>query len=389
MTKILIVLPYYLPGYKAGGPIRTIAGLTEWLEDEFQFYIVTADRDLGDHEPYSGIRPGTWRESGKASVLYLSPQMMTLRSWYRHLSAVKYDLLYLNSFFAPSTRGILLLRRLNLVPRKPVILAPCGEFSQGAFRLKGLKKQAYTHLVKWAGLCRGIIWRASSEYEKRDILAIFDGRDSKSSPTVRVAPDLPPKQLQTHPELRPAKPVNSARLVFLSRITRMKNLDFALNLLSSWEGGNIEFDIYGPVEDTGYWKECETLIGKLPANVRVEYRGEVDPQQVGDVFSRYHLFLFPTRGENYGHVVLESLRAGCPVLISDQTMWRHLCEKQVGWDIPLDKPDHFRDALSELVEMDNETFGQWSLAAEEYGNRQAQDALAVRANRDLLLQGGI
>ena len=37
--KILCLTDHYLPGYKAGGPIRSIANLVEHLGDEFEIYI--------------------------------------------------------------------------------------------------------------------------------------------------------------------------------------------------------------------------------------------------------------------------------------------------------------------------------------------------------------
>ena len=61
-------------------------------------------------------------------------------------------------------------------------------------------------------------------------------------------------------------------------------------------------------------------------------------------WERIICFFFPTLGENYGHVIYEALDSGCPVLISDQTPWRGLSEVGAGWDLPLDKPDLFRQA---------------------------------------------
>jgi hypothetical protein len=45
---ILILNEYYLPGYKAGGPIRSISNLVSWLGDDFNFKIITTDRDYLD-----------------------------------------------------------------------------------------------------------------------------------------------------------------------------------------------------------------------------------------------------------------------------------------------------------------------------------------------------
>jgi glycosyltransferase involved in cell wall biosynthesis len=50
--------------------------------------------------------------------------------------------------------------------------------------------------------------------------------------------------------------------------------------------------------------------------------GDVSPERVNAVFAAYDLFILPTLGENFGHVILEALTAGTPVLTSDQTQWK-------------------------------------------------------------------
>jgi len=42
---ILCFVPHYLPGFRAGGPTRSIANLVEWLGDEYRFAIISLDRD--------------------------------------------------------------------------------------------------------------------------------------------------------------------------------------------------------------------------------------------------------------------------------------------------------------------------------------------------------
>jgi len=48
---ILIIMGRYLPGYKDGGPVRSIKNLTDFLGREYNFKILTCDRDHGDTEP--------------------------------------------------------------------------------------------------------------------------------------------------------------------------------------------------------------------------------------------------------------------------------------------------------------------------------------------------
>lgn len=98
-----------------------------------------------------------------------------------------------------------------------------------------------------------------------------------------------------------------------------------------------------------YWNECQELIGQLPANVTVNYLGSVSPNQVVQIFSRYDLFLFPTGGEAYGHVIAECLTSGTPVLISTETPWRNLQEDGLGWDIDLAQNDAFVDIIEQCA----------------------------------------
>ncbi|MGR5966571.1 glycosyltransferase [Bacillus cereus] len=95
------------------------------------------------------------------------------------------------------------------------------------------------------------------------------------------------------------------------------------------------------------------------------------------------LFLFPTFGENYGHVIVESLLAGCPVIISDQTPWKNLENEGAGWTISLEKEETFIAALNDIVHMDSEEFQQLSRSASEYAVKMFFCEEILKQNRDL------
>ena len=132
-----------------------------------------------------------------------------------------------------------------------------------------------------------------------------------------------------------------------------------------------------------YWHECQAKIAVLAANVRVKYWGEIEHDKVGQVFAEHDLFLFPTLGENYGHVIHEALAVGCPVLISDQTPWRGLEEQGAGWDMPLEDTEACRRVLQQCVDADNQWYSDVSARAITYADRCASDPEAVEANRAL------
>jgi glycosyltransferase involved in cell wall biosynthesis len=155
------------------------------------------------------------------------------------------------------------------------------------------------------------------------------------------------------------------KFLFLSRIGPMKNLQFALDALASLSAP-AELHIYGPIDDPPYWDECQRRIAALPQNVRATYHGAVAREHVPQIFREHDFLLLPTEGENFGYVLLESLTAGCPVIVSDRTTWRDLHDKGVGWAIPLEDRASWRQTLASCAEMDSPTHAAMSLRAREY-----------------------
>ncbi|WP_181257132.1 glycosyltransferase [Pseudaminobacter soli (ex Li et al. 2025)] len=349
---VLTFVRYYLPGYKSGGPVRTIANLVAALGDELDFRIVTSDRDATDTMPYPHLDGRSeWLDVRKAKVLYLSPSQMKLRNIARIIGEVPHETLYLNSFFDPIfTLKPLLARRLGLAPRNRCIVAPRGEFSPAALDLKAAKKRVFLAVSRGAGLYRDLIWQASSEHEAGDIGRTIGGIASDIRVSANLSAQVDGKSEFPH---RPREQGEPLRICFLSRISPMKNLDFALEVLRKVRA-SVRFDIYGLVDDQDYWKICQNISSILPNNISTSYLGIVDHEDVLATLSRYDLFFLPTRGENYGHAIIESLAAGTPVLITDSTPWRDLSNKGIGWDLPLDDGKAFAHCIDYVSALSQE-----------------------------------
>lgn len=382
---ILIPIQNYLPGYKGGGPVRSIANMVEMLGDEVAFLILASDRDFGETTPYLSLKPNTWQTVGKAQVIYLSSDRMNIWSWAKYFRQTEHDLIYLNSFFAPYTCRTLLLRRLGLISQCPVILAPRGEFSPGALGLKALKKRVYIWIALRIGLYRDLTWHVTSNLEKSNLQSALTNSIKNNLGRIVLAPNLAsPSSLMETLHFAAIKQPQTIRIVFLSRLARMKNLDFVLTILQNIRCAAI-LDIYGPKEDKQYWQECEQIIRSLPPHIQVTYHGAIDSDQVSKVIAQYHLFFLPTRGENFGHVIAEAWTAGCPVLISDQTPWRDLEAKGIGWDLPLTEPERFQQVIEQVAAMDQQEFSQWSERAKHFAATfvQEQNQAALESYRYL------
>ena len=107
----------------------------------------------------------------------------------------------------------------------------------------------------------------------------------------------------------------------------------------------------------------------------------VEHARVNEVFAEHDLFLFPTLGENFGHVICEALIAGCPVLLSDQTPWRNLEEAGVGWDIPLGENGRFQTAVQQCIDADEEWYAGFVARTGEYAKKLIADPTVVEDNR--------
>lgn len=389
--RILIFVDYFYPGFKGGGPIRTVANLIEHLSDEFDFRVVTGDRDLGDPAPFAGTPLDQWVETPYGPVWYVPRRRQGLVHWRARLKSWDHDAVYLNSLYSRTSIRILALRRLGLVPDRPCILAPRGELSPGALGIKPRKKRLFLQGCAIVHLLRGVVLHASTALERDEIVAALAG---PVGPLVRRAPNLTSHkkveigiELESRRLVRSQRQVNkrpgALRLVFVSRISPKKNLDFALRVLGRLRG-DVSFDVVGPIEDQRYWQTCLALAAALPGNVRFTYCGEIEGALlVMEQLARRDVFFLPTRSENFGHVILEALLAGCPVVVSDQTPWRDLQAERAGWDLPLSDPEAFVVVLQRLIDMGQEEFLGWSSAAHALGVAATRNPAAIEANREL------
>lgn len=361
---VLVIIGVYLPGTLSGGPVRTTSNMVEWLGDNYNFLILTANHDFGSNAPYPGIEPGRWYPVGdKSHVRYLTPGEQSLRSLAQIVNATPHDMVYLNSVLATLVIKMLVLRRMGRLPRVPVMLAPRGALEVSALKQKIAKKRSYLAAARLLGLYRNLYWHTSNDTESQRVVSVFNAPPRR----IKAIPNLPDPRLKDI-DLRTRSPKQDGvmRLVSIARILPHKNMLFVLQTLSRVTVP-VDYDIYGPIEDAAYWARCQQQIVRLPEHVRVNYCGMVAFDDVPDTLVRYDLFALPTLSENFGHSILEALCAGCPVLISDQTPWRDLQVQGAGWDLPLDDVQPFVDALEYVGRLDEAAARRMSAAARRVG----------------------
>lgn len=369
--KILVFSDWFLPGFRAGGPIRSLANLVNAL-DECDFYIVTRITDHHSSVSYPGKKSKEWdRFSANTHVMYLADEDIRPSLIRSLLTDASFDRIYINSLFSPKFALMPLWLARTCGVQQKVIVSPRGMLKKGALSVKPFKKKLFLKIARWLGLYQGVLWEATNEQEAKEIGEHFGSRIR-----YRIAPNLAsvPAKRAVKEEKRPGE----LKLVCVARISPEKGIFEALDFLSKAKlNGLVKMEFYGAKTDRTYLSMCEAVAGTNP-QVQVTFCGEVDPSELPAILRRHHFMYMPTLGENYGHAIVEALVNATPVIISDRTPWRGLAEKHAGWDLPL-KAEAFVPVLHQCLEMDNKTYSVWSHGAYEFGSKSANDPATIRA----------
>lgn len=111
-------------------------------------------------------------------------------------------------------------------------------------------------------------------------------------------------------------PELAARLLFVGRICRLKNLPLAIAVLERLvaAGGDHTLTIVGDGEDA---RDLVRRIDRSPARCRIRWLGRVPHAEIPGVFARHGILLVTSLSEASPTVVKEALAAGRPVVTTD------------------------------------------------------------------------
>ncbi len=359
---ILILCDWFLPGYLAGGPIQSIATLTKQLGNDINFKIITTDRDFKSKKPYDTISINTWTNYDGRDVFYISPENMTPEFVLKLIQNTPHDVIYMNSLYSKLFTIFPLKWKLQKKIQSKIVLAPRGMLRDRALAVKPLKKHLFLLYARFTGLFQNIHWQSTSKEESKEIKKRIGAHVQMTEVSNLPATSCEVKSIE--------KQKGTLRLCFIARIVDIKNLNFAIDVLKEVKQGTIVFDIYGPKEDEDYWLLCENNAKSLPAHIFFNYRSVLKPEEICGTMNQYHALFLPTQTENFGHVIVESLKNGRLVVISDQTPWRHLQKEYAGFDIPLEDKARFVEAIERLADLNQSEFDAMSKTCISYINHQ-------------------
>ena len=183
MKKVLILMGRYLPGYKDGGPVRTIKNLTDIFGKEYDIRIMCKDRDHGDLQQYPNISVDTYNKVGNANVYYVKNEKFKFKNMLNEIKKV--DIVYCCGPYNDYAIKAMVLKRLGFF-KMPLVIASMGSFSKGALSIKSKKKMIFLNIMKKLGFFKKIVWSVTSVVEKKELKEVI-GENVKCI----IAEDLP------------------------------------------------------------------------------------------------------------------------------------------------------------------------------------------------------
>lgn len=364
--KLFITYEYFLPAYKAGGPVQSLANLVANYS-HCDIYIYCRNTDLDGI--VLDVKTDEWvKFNSHTKVFYASANGET--TVYDLLTETTPDVIFINGIFSPAYN----LKPLLWSGDAHKVVSARGMLHPGALSQKSLKKKVYLAAYKLLGLHKKCIFHVTTQEEKQYVFDTFG-----SSVKVHVAPNFPNviDKLPASPK-EPGK----LKLVTIALISPMKNIKLVLEALAKCSS-SITYDIYGPIKDTAYWQECLQLMATMPSNICVQYHGAVTPDKIQATLADNHCMIQPSKSENFGHAIYEALAAGKPVITSRYTPWNGLEESNAGYNVDINNTQTITDAIEKMASLNNEAYTACSNAAAQYAAKSI-DVASVKKDYDAM-----
>lgn len=356
-NRIAVMASVFPPQKKGGGPAVSISNFVKCLKDHSRIYVISHNHEINSKDGLKGVGGNSWNKYDDINVYYFNYGDDTIKNIFDLLCEIKPEYIYQNSYFTyEQTVAALLYKRLKNSSVR-IMIAPRGEFGSEKLKIGALKKLLYHKTIKLLGLLNDVRWQGSGIQDVNDIKRFVPTED------VIDLNSLP--CLYEVPEGFASKNKNEINLVTIGRIHPIKNIHTAIESLM-YVKSNVNFDIYGPIEDEDYWEKCKEKINLLPENIRVTYCGFLEHEKIADTLSRYHVFFSPTCGENFGQSIVDAMMNATPVIISDQTPWSDVELYGGGFAVELNNINRYSECIDCIAGFEQEKYDEMCNSALRY-----------------------
>lgn len=298
---ILHVVPTYLPARRYGGPIVAVHGLCRALVTrghEVTVFTTNVDGnetlDVPELVLLDGVRVHYFDSSFRR--LYWSPSMRRAFD-----GVAEFDLVHVHSVYLwPGAAAARAARRARI----PYVISPRGMLVPELIAAKSrFAKSAWLRLVERPGFAGAAAIHFTSDLELQDA-----GRVGLPIPSPIVIPN------GVNPDPIPSVVRDPATLLFLGRLSWKKNIEGAIEALTSVPAARL---IVAGNDDENLTPRLRDLAGRLGVADRVSFPGPVYGEAKRTLLAQASLFVLLSHSENFGNAVLEALAMETPVVLSE------------------------------------------------------------------------
>lgn len=351
MTKVLIVIPWFSPAYKAGGPIQSIRNLVGQNIDAVHFDIFCSNKDIDGLAIHDVVTDQWVNFNIHTRVWYSSSQFpfLQLKKIVRDQQIDKILIIGLYSYSFNILPWLFLRNSIKIISVR-------GMLHPEALKLKSYKKYFFLFFIRLFHYHKKVDFHATDDVERNHIFNAL-GKKMKVSVAGNFINSFP--KYNVTPKLS-----GQLKLITIALVSPMKNHLLILKALAYCKA-DIEFHIVGSIKDKEYWDECKFVIQQLPVNIKVLYHGHVHHHDINRYLDGANVMILPSKSENFGHAMIESLLAGIPIITSHQTPWNNLQHYQAGLNI---NPviEELVPAIEYFASLNNDSYVKCSNAARKY-----------------------
>ncbi len=252
---------------------------------------------------------------------------------------------------------------------KPLVISPLGHLDPWSLKHHARRKQWIRRWIEDGNWRHCSAWIAKSEAEADAIrtldlpgkIYVIPNGIHSSEWKVGASPELFLKQ---HEFLRGRR-----ICLFLSRLHPKKG---AHELLKAWNRIHRRHRewalVIGGRVDSRYARDLRSQAADSELEGSIVFVGELRGSMKKAAFAAASLFVLPSLSENFGQVVLESLAAGVPAMVTHACPWQGLESHNCGWWIRGGEAS-LRLALDEILRESDETLKSRGLRGREWVTR--------------------
>ena len=239
---------------------------------------------------------------------------------------------------------------IGLFKIKKIIISPRGQIAPETLVKKRFLKLFFFKLLT---IVQGIIpsklfWLVTSTREKIFLQFFIQ----YTHLDVTIVDNLNDIKIKKFSKINKKK--NSLNLFYFSNITQKKNLFDSINIVKNTKNPNIKFNIYGKIIDHSYFKKILHLIKDHP---NIKYKGYIDNNlALEKIFLKHHFLVHHSLGENYGHILVESMAYGLPFISNTSHPFSEVDDNFDGFVLPKGLIFQQVDFINKLFTLNNKSY---------------------------------